>query len=184
MISELVTRFIGRTGRASSYADTSITSLTTTPYTAGDVMNPTAACLPLTCIGWNQGDVLTLRNVSVWEHCASGTRQKPALRIYFFESDYTVPAQNTAFTVDANVKMLGFVDVATGEYIEYDDSTPGAPHYAAAFVELTDTDTIGARPVTMRLGSTTRNLYAVVTCTGTPTFTASATLSFRFTFES
>ncbi len=184
MIANIIDRFLGRTGRASSFADVSITSLGTTAYAAGDVLNPTATCLALQCVGHGTGDIVTLRNVSVWETCASGSRVKPALRIYFFESDYIVPAQNTAFTVDANVTMLGFVDVATGEYVEYDDLTPGGTIYSAAFVELTDTDTIGARPVTMRLGSTSRNLYAVVTTTGTPTFTASAALDFRFTFDS
>lgn len=184
MIPNLIDRFLGRVGRVLPYADASISSLTTTPYTAGDVLNPTAVCLPLTCIAHGKGDTVTLRKVDVWEYCDSGTRQHAPLRIYFFDADYVVPAQNTAFYTDpATATMIGFVDVAAGEYIDYDNITPGAPHYAAAFVELVDTDTIGARPMTMKLGSTTRNLYAVVTTTGTPTFAASATLSFRFHFE-
>lgn len=179
MIENLIDRYLGRFARVNPTADASITSLGTTAYSAGDVMNDGTAGLLLSCVSHAKSQSTNLTDITIWEKAATGSAIKPDLRIYIFDTDYVVAAQNSAFLGPADHDTLvGVFDIATGDWHEYDD---GSDNFAIAHVKATSASVDGGTKMKCADGS--RHLYAVCTTTGTPTFAADANLNFRFEFE-
>lgn len=178
MVPNILDRFLGRTATVRDTVTVSITSLTTTAYSAGDVVN-NGTTLQLACIPISTGEGVRLTGLSVYENAVTGTRAKAALRIYILDQDYAPPAQNTPLVLPSSYTAVkGVFDVAAGDYVETSD---GTNFYATAHVDPAAASVSGG--TLLKVAAGTRHLYAVVATTATPTFATSAALTFEFTFE-
>ncbi len=168
MINNLIDRYIGRFAKARLTGVTEITSLTTSAYAIGDVLNAGGLTLPIAGVSLSKDTAIDLVQVMVWEKFTVGSSIKPGMTLHFFDTDYTPPAQNAAFLGPTGyLTHIGSVTVASSDFVEYNG-------YALAQKAVA----LRLRPV-----ETSRSLYMVAVTTGTPTFGTGASLTFQLDFD-
>lgn len=180
MISNLIDRYLGRTGVAGSAPQASISVLTTAAYTAGAVLNEGGQILTLSAVAHGKGDIVRLESIHVWEVTSTGAAITPGIRFYVMNKTYAPPVQNSPFLgPSANAKaIVGIFDVASTDYVTYSD---GTLNRAVAHVAASAASVDGG--VDMRTATDDTNLYVVAATTGAPTFAADASLHFEFIFS-
>lgn len=178
MVASIIDRFLGRVAHVQSNPTVSITSLGTTAYASGDVVN-NGAMLELSCVTHAKGDAVRLRAISVYENAGTaGTRAKAPLRLYVYDAIAGVAAQNTPWIAPTGAtSLVGVFDIAGSDYVETADGSPD--NYATALVDGAAASVSGS-DILQTNGA--RHLYLVVVANGTPTFATGATLTFRFHF--
>lgn len=135
-------QFIGTTGFPTKTHRITLTEIDG-EYAVGDVLSASLHQLP--CSTMKKGGLMRPFQINVYEKSPAGTQVKPALRIHFFRSSYTPPAQNDAFKgpLAANFdQAVGYIDIASADYYEVGDGAGTDPDYANAIKPITSGLTI------------------------------------------
>lgn len=167
-VSNLIDRYIGRFAPSRISVRSEITSLGTTAYAIGDVLNAGGLTMPLPGASLSREHPADIKYVTVWEKFTTGSSIKPGMTLHFFTTDYTPPAQNAAFVGPTSfLTHCGSVTIATGDYVEYNG-------YALARVAVN---------IRVTPDNNSRTVYCVAATTGTPTFATGAQLTFQFDID-
>lgn len=144
-------------------------TISTDAYTAGDYLHTNVITYSSAFL--EQTDCYSeIVGVRIREH-TEGTLQKPALKIFFFDSCDIAPTANAAFDLtdgtDTTIDNLqGVLTVAALDYVELPS---GASNLDAI------NNTYFTKPLEMAT-NTNRIIQAVAMVTGTPTFHATGTI--------
>lgn len=101
-------------------------------YSVGDVLS---TLIQLPCSTRVKNGLLRVLQVNAYEKSPAGTQVKPALRIHFFKSSFTPPAIGSPLNGPGSGlynQVVGYVDIASADYLEYGDGSGTDPDYAVA----------------------------------------------------
>ena len=128
--------FIGTTGFPTKVHNFTLSGIDGS-HDVGDVLS---AVIQLPCSTMTRAGLMRVFQINAYEKSPAGTQVKPALRIHFFKSTYTPPAIGAPFKGPSSGlynQVVGYVDIASSDYLEYGDGSGTDPDYATAQKILT-----------------------------------------------
>ena len=150
--------FVGAVGRVVKSPRASFTP-DTAAHAAGDAMR--TAALAFDCGVDSSGGSGFVDEVAIWETADTGTPAKAGIRLLFLRENQTGLTANAAYASPTAVTdIIGYVDVATADFIDIDAA------HAMAVVQ----PGLNIRP------SAGQTIYVVPVALGTNTYAASATI--------
>lgn len=171
-------RMLGTVAIEAQTVATQLTTINTvSDFTVGDQINNGTEPQIIDCAAIEKRGHVELVGVTVLEKYTSGTAIKMGLRIWIFDKTFTAAGKDapmigpTPETLKPHV--LKYIDVATGDYVDYSDSG-SSPKWAFAQID-------GLSKM-MRCATDTRALYYLVEAKEAKHFASGATLDILFHF--
>ena len=167
-----VENFAGFFAPARTTTVATITSLTTTPYGIGDVVNP-SGLIVLDNVAPALGVPRKLTQIRCVEVRASGSAIGGDFRFWFYRDTFTLAAQGDAIAVPSDLSIIAGSVLTTAASWSSSGST-----YAEYVKNMQ-----GANAQDFTLGDGSQHFYLAVEARSANTYAANATLRFEFTWE-